>query len=80
MIALSPDSNLTSSTRALEPDASTRDSDGRADTVPSRPKYGSRMMRTVAFLPQVLSGVIVGFVWRYILAQDGIPEVVPSSV
>jgi ABC-type sugar transport system permease subunit len=31
-----------------------------------------RMMRTLAFLPQVLSGVIVGFVWRYILAQDGI--------
>jgi ABC-type sugar transport system permease subunit len=31
-----------------------------------------RTMRTVAFLPQVLSGVIVGFVWRYILAQDGI--------
>jgi ABC-type sugar transport system permease subunit len=33
---------------------------------------GFRMMRTVAFLPQVLSGVIVGFVWRYIFAQDGI--------
>ncbi|WP_405877055.1 sugar ABC transporter permease [Streptomyces sp. NBC_01136] len=31
-----------------------------------------RMMRTVAFLPQVLSGVIVGYVWRYILARDGI--------
>jgi ABC-type sugar transport system permease subunit len=31
-----------------------------------------RTMRTVAFLPQVLSGVIVGFVWRYVLAQDGI--------
>ncbi|MFB7224324.1 carbohydrate ABC transporter permease [Streptomyces sp. NPDC002596] len=31
-----------------------------------------RMMRTVAFLPQVLSGVIVAFVWRYILAKDGI--------
>lgn len=31
-----------------------------------------RMMRVVAFLPQVISGVIVGFVWRYILAQDGI--------
>lgn len=31
-----------------------------------------RTMRTIAFLPQVLSGVIVGFVWRYILAQDGI--------
>ncbi|MFI6604653.1 carbohydrate ABC transporter permease [Nonomuraea sp. NPDC050536] len=31
-----------------------------------------RMMRTVAFLPQVISGVIVGFVWRSILAQDGL--------
>src|SRR5882757_5160385 len=31
-----------------------------------------RAMRTVAFLPQVLSGVVVGFVWRYILAQDGV--------
>jgi len=31
-----------------------------------------RMMRAVAFLPQVLSGVIVGFVWRYIFAEDGI--------
>lgn len=31
-----------------------------------------RVMRTLAFLPQVLSGVIVGFVWRYILAQDGV--------
>jgi len=29
-------------------------------------------MRTVAFLPQVLSGVVVAFVWRYILAQDGV--------
>ncbi|MFF9512255.1 carbohydrate ABC transporter permease [Streptomyces sp. NPDC014724] len=31
-----------------------------------------RVMRTLAFLPQVLSGVIVAFVWRYILAKDGI--------
>jgi len=31
-----------------------------------------RMMRTVAFLPQVLSGVVVGYVWRYVLARDGI--------
>jgi ABC-type sugar transport system permease subunit len=31
-----------------------------------------RMMRTLAFLPQVLSGVIVGFVWHYIMAEDGI--------
>ncbi|MFI1092573.1 carbohydrate ABC transporter permease [Streptomyces sp. NPDC020917] len=39
-----------------------------------------RMMRTVAFLPQVLSGVIVGFVWRYILAQDGILNSVLTSL
>ncbi|HWG23266.1 sugar ABC transporter permease [Actinospica sp.] len=31
-----------------------------------------RVMRMLAFLPQVISGVIVGFVWRYILAEDGI--------
>jgi ABC-type sugar transport system permease subunit len=31
-----------------------------------------RMMRTVAFLPQVISGVIVGFIWRYIMGEDGI--------
>jgi ABC-type sugar transport system permease subunit len=39
-----------------------------------------RMMRTVAFLPQVLSGVIVGFVWRYILAQDGILNEILVSI
>ncbi|WP_331772757.1 sugar ABC transporter permease [Embleya sp. NBC_00888] len=38
-----------------------------------------RMMRAVAFLPQVLSGVIVAFVWRYILAQDGILNDVLTS-
>jgi ABC-type sugar transport system permease subunit len=38
----------------------------------NRTSLSYRMMRTIAFLPQVLSGVIVGFVWRYILAQDGI--------
>jgi len=38
----------------------------------NRTSLSFRMMRTVAFLPQVLSGVIVGFVWRYILAQDGV--------
>lgn len=38
----------------------------------NRTSLSFRMMRTVAFLPQVLSGVIVGFVWRYLLAQDGI--------
>jgi ABC-type sugar transport system permease subunit len=39
-----------------------------------------RMMRTVAFLPQVLSGVIVGYVWRYILARDGILDNVLLSL
>ncbi|MFF8024208.1 carbohydrate ABC transporter permease [Streptomyces sp. NPDC007896] len=39
-----------------------------------------RMMRTVAFLPQVLSGVIVGYVWRYILARDGILDNVLISL
>jgi ABC-type sugar transport system permease subunit len=38
----------------------------------NRTSLSFRVMRTVAFLPQVLSGVIVAFVWRYILAQDGI--------
>ncbi|WP_089105032.1 carbohydrate ABC transporter permease [Streptomyces hyaluromycini] len=38
----------------------------------NRTSLSFRMMRTVAFLPQVLSGVIVGYVWRYILARDGI--------
>ncbi|WSQ69355.1 sugar ABC transporter permease [Streptomyces sp. NBC_01216] len=38
-----------------------------------------RVMRTVAFLPQVLSGVIVAFLWRYILAQDGLLNDVLTS-
>jgi ABC-type sugar transport system permease subunit len=38
----------------------------------NRTSLSFRVMRTLAFLPQVLSGVIVGFVWRYILAQDGV--------
>jgi ABC-type sugar transport system permease subunit len=38
----------------------------------NRTSLSFRTMRTVAFLPQVLSGVIVGFVWRYIMAEDGI--------
>jgi ABC-type sugar transport system permease subunit len=31
-----------------------------------------RAMRTLVFLPQVLSGVIVAFIWRSILTQDGL--------
>ncbi|MEV4626887.1 sugar ABC transporter permease [Micromonospora sp. NPDC049523] len=38
----------------------------------NRTTLSYRVMRTVAFLPQVLSGVIVGFVWQTILTQDGL--------
>lgn len=38
----------------------------------NRTSLSYRVMRTIAFLPQVISGVIVGFVWHYILGQDGI--------
>ncbi|MET9381737.1 sugar ABC transporter permease [Streptomyces sp. NPDC002928] len=46
----------------------------------NRTSLSFRMMRTVAFLPQVLSGVIVGYVWRYILARDGILDNVLLSL
>ncbi|MFI6408454.1 carbohydrate ABC transporter permease [Streptomyces sp. NPDC050548] len=46
----------------------------------NRTSLSFRMMRTLAFLPQVLSGVIVGFVWRYILARDGILDNVLVSL
>lgn len=31
-----------------------------------------RIMRTLIFIPQVLSGVIVAFIWRSILTEDGL--------
>lgn len=31
-----------------------------------------RVMRTLIFIPQVLSGVIVGFIWKSILTQNGL--------
>ncbi|MEV6483962.1 sugar ABC transporter permease [Streptomyces sp. NPDC051576] len=46
----------------------------------NRTSLSFRTMRTVAFLPQVLSGVIVGYVWRYILARDGILDNVLVSL
>ncbi|WP_329171819.1 carbohydrate ABC transporter permease [Streptomyces sp. NBC_01477] len=39
-----------------------------------------RVLRTVAFLPQVVSGVIVGFVWKTILTQDGLLNTVLRSL
>ena len=38
----------------------------------NRPSVGYRFMRTVIFIPQVLSGVIVAFIWRSILTQNGL--------
>ena len=38
----------------------------------NRTSLSYRVLRTVAFLPQVLSGVIVGFVWQTILTQGGL--------
>jgi ABC-type sugar transport system permease subunit len=38
----------------------------------NRPTVGYRLMRTLIFIPQVLSGVIVAFIWRSILTQNGL--------
>jgi ABC-type sugar transport system permease subunit len=38
----------------------------------NRPSIGYRLMRTLIFIPQVLSGVIVAFIWRSILTQNGL--------
>lgn len=38
----------------------------------NRPSVGYRLMRTLIFIPQVLSGVIVAFIWRSILTQSGL--------
>jgi ABC-type sugar transport system permease subunit len=37
-----------------------------------RTSLSYRVMRTLAFLPQVVSGVIVAFIWRTILTQNGV--------
>lgn len=41
----------------------------------NRPKANYRVMRTLIFIPQVLSGVIVAFIWRSILTQQGLLNV-----
>ncbi|WP_328911769.1 MULTISPECIES: carbohydrate ABC transporter permease [unclassified Streptomyces] len=37
-----------------------------------RTELSYRVLRTIAFLPQVISGVIVGFVWKTIFTEDGL--------
>lgn len=41
-------------------------------TLLNRTHLSYRVLRTIAFLPQVLSGVIVGFVWKSIFTEDGL--------
>jgi ABC-type sugar transport system permease subunit len=38
----------------------------------NRTSLSYRIMRTIAFLPQVISGVIVGFIWQTILTENGL--------
>jgi len=41
----------------------------------NRSSVNYRIMRTLIFIPQVLSGVIVAFIWRSILTQNGLLNV-----
>jgi ABC-type sugar transport system permease subunit len=41
----------------------------------NRRRANYRVMRTLMFIPQVLSGVIVAFIWRSILTQKGLLNV-----
>jgi ABC-type sugar transport system permease subunit len=41
-------------------------------TLLNRPSLNFRVMRTLVFIPQVLSGVVVAFIWRSILTQNGL--------
>lgn len=38
----------------------------------NRTSLSYRVLRTLAFLPQVISGIIVGFVWSWILSPSGL--------
>src|SRR6202008_3131703 len=46
----------------------------------NRPSFGYRLMRTLIFVPQVLSGVIVAFIWRSILTQNGLLNTFLGSI
>lgn len=38
----------------------------------NKPTRNFRLMRTLIFIPQVLSGIVVGFIWRSIFSSDGL--------
>jgi ABC-type sugar transport system permease subunit len=46
----------------------------------NRTSLSYRMLRTIAFLPQVISGVIVGFVWKTILTENGLLNNILATV
>jgi ABC-type sugar transport system permease subunit len=46
----------------------------------NRTSTNYRVMRTLIFIPQVLSGVIVAFIWRSILTQNGLLNAVLQNL
>jgi len=46
----------------------------------NRPPVPYRLMRTLIFIPQVLSGVIVAFIWRSILTQNGLLNTLLANI
>jgi ABC-type sugar transport system permease subunit len=46
----------------------------------NRTSLSYRILRTIAFLPQVVSGVIVGFIWRTILTENGLLNVLLQQI
>lgn len=46
----------------------------------NRSTINYRVMRTVVFIPQVLSGIIVAFIWRSMLTQNGLLNVMLRNI
>jgi ABC-type sugar transport system permease subunit len=42
----------------------------------NKPTRNYRLMRTLIFIPQVLSGIVVGFIWRSIFSSNGLLNVI----
>src|ERR1700691_2077798 len=46
----------------------------------NRTSLSYRVLRTLAFLPQVVSGIIAGFVWSWMLSPDGLVNHVLAGI
>ena len=46
----------------------------------NRTSLSYRVLRTLAFLPQVISGIIAGFVWSWMLSPDGLVNHVLAGI